>query len=167
MCLSSSAMGMYGEWLRVTPAELRQVMADPEASYQLTDTEETDRRSGTDKTWHALAYLLQRADFPVSIITGEQCVVDDPDDSEVDWGYGPPGYLTPQQVSIASSALADLTAERLLDGVSPADLAREQIYPQVWNRPDELAWAVHALPYMRDFFAAAAAQGDAILCWIG
>jgi hypothetical protein len=54
-----------------------------------------------------------------------------------------------------------------LDGVDPADLTREQIYPQVWNRPDELAWAVHRLPYARDFFAAAAAQGDAILCWIG
>src|SRR5690349_9959838 len=114
---------MNGEWLRVTPAELAAALAYPGDAYGLvTAADETgdieaiagNRRSGTDKTWHALAYLLERADFPIDIITGEQSLVDDPDDSDVDWGYGPPGYLTPDQVRRAADALSEVTADGLV-----------------------------------------------------
>jgi hypothetical protein len=171
---------MYGEWLRITPAQLDEVVADPGSAYQLVEAARdgggpaetvedsaVNPRSGTDKTWHALVYLLERAHFPVNIITGEQRLPDDADGTEVDWGYGPPGYLTPDQVRQAATALAELTGADLTADVERADLTRNAIYPQVWDEPDSLEWAVHALPFAQAYFASAAHRGDAVMCWIG
>jgi hypothetical protein len=168
---------MYGEWLRLTRAELERALADLEWVRQLIDRlDEADtgddkniaerRRFGSDKTWHALDYLLTRRGFPISIIYGEKSFVDDPDDADADWGYGPPQYLTAAQVRQAADALAGLTEEQLLDGVQQLDLERADIYPAIWDRPDELAWAVCYLPDARTYFEAAAKAGDAIICWI-
>src|SRR4051794_20932151 len=124
LCLYPAAMGMYGEWLRVSPAELERAKVDlPWAQDLASRFEETDhmdggrldppdvagRRSfGTDKTWHALSYLLERRNFPVSIIFGEAPFTNDPDDPGADWGYGPPSYLSPDEVQRAAEALANL-----------------------------------------------------------
>jgi hypothetical protein len=172
-------MGMYGEWLRVTPDELERAKADldwaEELAEQIAETEYgrddgsdlPDRRNfGTDKTWHALDYLLTRKGFPISIVFGEESFVDDEDEADVDWGYGPPRYLTAEQVRAAAEALASVTEEALLDGVDAADLVAEEIYPNVWDRPGELPWAVGELPNVKTYFAAAAKAGDAIICWI-
>jgi Domain of unknown function (DUF1877) len=169
---------MYGEWLRVTPAELDRAKADlgwardfvdeVDESFTGDDSDVADRRRfGTDKTWHALDYLLSRRDFPISVIYGEQSLVDDPDDDDADWGYGPPRYLTAAQVRQAADALAGITEEQLLDGVQQADLERENIYPAIWDRPGELPWAACYLPHVKTYFEAAAKAGDAIICWIG
>jgi hypothetical protein len=68
---------MYGEWLRLTTAQLERAKSDPDWLENLagylddgsydddpdgTDTE--GRRSGTDKSWQALEYLLSRRGFP-------------------------------------------------------------------------------------------------------
>jgi Domain of unknown function (DUF1877) len=181
---------MYGEWLRLTPAELDRARTDPDwvldmvmASDDMDDDNSTPeasaraRYSGTDKTWHALSYLLYRAEFPIEIIMGEQPLIasagNDEDDEESeeesgdDWSYGPPGYLTPDQVRQAAVALADITEASLIDGIDPADLTRNHVYPEIWDRPDELKWAVHAIPYIKAYFAAAAEAGEGIMCWIG
>jgi hypothetical protein len=159
---------MYGEWLRVTPEELAQVSADLRGWHVRAiemdegDTEITERRRfGSDKTWHALQYLLQRRDFPVDVIAGEQAF-----DSDIEWGYDRPGYLTPAQVMQAAAGLAALSAEDLIEGVDQEDLKVNDIYPSVWDRPDELEWAVWCIPDMTEFFGAAAKAGDAIICWI-
>ncbi|WBB68589.1 YfbM family protein [Micromonospora sp. WMMD812] len=178
-------MGMYGSWLRVSEAELARAKDDLDWAYGLaervSEAEDDDppgdpRCSGTDKAWHALQFLLDRRDFPVSIVYGEESFIDLPDDPEealdvieasgADWGYGPPGYLTPAQVVEAAAALAELTEEDLVGGVDPAELQRAEIYPTVWDRPGELAWVAHFLPGVRDYFIAAAKNGDAVICWI-
>ncbi|MGK5740472.1 DUF1877 family protein [Micromonospora sp. URMC 103] len=178
-------MGMHGSWLRVSAAELARAKEDLDWAYDLAErieaAEEAEapadpRRSGTDKAWHALDFLLDRRGFPVSIVAGEEWFVKLPDDGEAaqevlsdpetDWGYGPPRYLTPEQVAEAAAALADLTAEDLIGGVDPAELARAEIYPQAWDRPGELEWVAHFLPYVRDYFTAAAKNGDAVVCWL-
>ena len=78
-------VGMYGEYLRVTPDELARSIADPVWGRQLADSvieaefaEEPaePRNYGTDKSWHGLQYLLQRAGFPLDIVTGEQSFVE-------------------------------------------------------------------------------------------
>jgi hypothetical protein len=171
-------MGMYGEWLRVTPAELERAKADLDWARELAakaeeddtadDGDMTTRRSfGTDKTWHALDYLLGRRGFPVSIVFGEETFGDDADEAETDWGYGPQRYLTPEQVQRAAVELVPLSGEQLIDGVMHFDLVAEHIYPAIWDSPDELEWAVSGLAGVKAYFAAAAQAGDAIICWIG
>lgn len=174
-------MGMYGEYLRVTPDELARSIADPAWGRRLADSvieaefaEEPaePRNYGTDKSWHGLQYLLQRAGFPLDIVTGEQSFVDDLEnwdelaDSKIDWGAGPPGYLTPEQVKLAAELLARTPFEKLIEGVEPAELTREHIYPQVWDRPGELEQLGHHYDYLPTYFAAAARAGDAVICWI-
>jgi hypothetical protein len=99
-------MGTYGEWLRVSPAELERAKADLDWAYELAQqtaegkygNDLTERRSfSTDKAWHALSYLLDRAKFPVSIIYGEEWFVEDLEDPEADWGNGAPCYLILQR----------------------------------------------------------------------
>lgn len=87
------------------------------------------------------------------------------DNLEHDWGYGPPSYLTPAQVAVAAAQLAELTDDDLIRGVDPAELNRAEIYPGHWEEPRRLAWVAHYLPDIREFFAAAAAKGDAVICW--
>jgi hypothetical protein len=161
---------MYGEWLRVTPAELERALADLDwAHSHALATREAEQDSvppgqivsaqaiqswrsfGTDKSWNALMFLLDRVGFPLNIVVGEHDTVADPADSEVDWGFGPPRYLAPDQVRVAASALAKLDGVSLItDG----------------DRRGELTWAIADLPNIQAYFAAAAEAGDAVLCWI-
>ncbi|MEV1332957.1 DUF1877 family protein [Micromonospora costi] len=61
---------------------------------------------------------------------------------------------------------AGLTGAALIDGVDPAELHRAEIYPSVWDRPGELDWVAHFVPHVREYFTAAATNGDAVICWV-
>jgi Domain of unknown function (DUF1877) len=182
---------MYGNWLRVTPAEVQRAMNNPRWGAVVDQSQE--RRLGSDKTWHALSYLLDRKGFPVNLVFGEHSLADghtpgagltgfdsesagdgfdEPDlameleESALEWGYGPPGILTPQEVRIAAEALVQLQPDDLIRGVDAADLDSAEIYPHVWDSPEELEWAVHLVPDIKEYFGVAATSGDAVLCWI-
>lgn len=170
---------MNGNWLRVTPAELARAKDDLDWAYSLVQAAmdaEDERLSGTGKAWHAFDFLLQRRGIDPEIVYGAEAFVDtpdvEPDDDEYveefahDWGYGPPRYLTPDQVSSASAVLATLTEQDLSDGVDQAELDRAEVYPMIWDRPDQLGWVTHNLPYAQQFFTAAAREGDAVICWL-
>jgi hypothetical protein len=164
---------MNGNWLRVTPAELDRAKDDLEWAYELAEeaTEaQDDRWLSTSKAWHALDHLLNRYGFEVPLVFGSEAFVADSEleelPEELDWGYGPPRYLPPGKVAAAAAALADLTPDDLLRGVQPADLVRENIYPHLWDEPDSLPWITHTLPEIKEYFAAAAARGDAVICWL-
>ncbi|GIF72455.1 YfbM family protein [Asanoa siamensis] len=151
-------MGIDGMWLRVTPAELDRGLRDVDWLRRHAESVVGDDVASTGTTWHALDHLLLRRDFPVRLVMGEECVADD-----VDWGYGPPYYLTPAQVRTAAEALAPLTEADLIDGVDPGELTEARIYPGRWT---DLSPAVSHLSEAKSFFAAAAAAGDAVVCWI-
>jgi Domain of unknown function (DUF1877) len=85
---------------------------------------------------------------------------------EDDWGYGPPSYLTPVEVAAAAPRLAALTQDDLIRDVDPIELNRADIYPGNWEEPGELRWAAHYLPDVQSFFAGAAKDGDAVICWL-
>ncbi|MEH1027452.1 YfbM family protein [Micromonospora profundi] len=173
---------MNGNWLRVSPDQLEQARADLNWAYELAMTErdgDSERWAGTDKAWNALDFLLDRLGFEIPLVLGAESFVEFPDvepDSEEmfdflenledDWGYGPPSYLTPAQVATAASQLAALTEDDLIRGVDPQELKRADVYPGPWESSDELVWAAHYLPDVRNFFAAAARDGDAVICWL-
>ncbi|MFF7334971.1 DUF1877 family protein [Streptomyces sp. NPDC008150] len=122
-------MSMNGEYLRVTPAELK----DPEWAWGLVEEIEDAegepapaeaRHFTTHQTWHLLGFLLQRSAFPVDIVHGEEPLATD------DWGYGPPQYLTPEGVQLAADTLHRTTYDQLIQGVDPSELTKAEIYPQ-------------------------------------
>jgi hypothetical protein len=156
---------MYGSWARITADELIHARADPgRLTPLLVDDHACDdeRFNGTDKAWHAFAYLLERRGLDAEVVYGSDEFTDAPD-----WGYGPPRHLPPDRVAAAAAMLAGLTQERLADGIEVAELARKNIYPSVWDDPSEIGWVTHYLPYVQEYFALAAKEGDAIVCWIG
>ncbi|MEE6262653.1 YfbM family protein [Plantactinospora sonchi] len=159
---------MNGHWLRVTPTEWAKAREDPDWAFTLARSaweDEAWRLCSTDKAWHALDFLLSRRGFGVPLVYGAELLVDLPAGLDVDWGYGPPLVLPPKQVAVAASELAQLTEEDLVRGVEQADLDRADIYPAVWDRPGELDWVTGHLPRAQEFFAAAARDGHAVICW--
>ncbi|WP_437100723.1 YfbM family protein [Streptomyces kronopolitis] len=167
-------MSMIGEYARVTPAELDRALGDPEWALTLVDARreaEADscpppaaaRCLDVDKAWDALGFLLRRRGFPVDIVHGEE-----PVPGADDWGYGPPRYLTPEQVREAAAALAGITGDGLTAGVGPADLAAAEVYPTiVWERGEPLDYVREHYALLRPFLCAAAEQGDGVLMWLG
>jgi hypothetical protein len=173
---------MNGNWLRVSPAELDEARADLDAAYDLAEEarngEHPGRWAGSGQAWNGLDFLLHRLGFDVPLIFGAESLVELPDvepdspemaeflESADDWGYGPPAALTPAQVATAATRLAGLTEADLVRDVDPAELDRAECYPGGWTEPGRLEWVAHHLPNAQRFFAAAAKDGDAVICWL-
>jgi hypothetical protein len=173
---------MIGEYARLTPSELNRAIDDPEwvmdhiehlkdtleeADIRVDDWDGSDDPPGrakfysTYKTWHLLAYLLERASFPVGVVYGEHML-----DDEQDWGYGPASYLTPDRVKYAANALDATPYSQLAQGVTSDDLNAAEIYPSPWDDEVGIEWGRDYYERLTAFFGAAADAGDAILCWI-
>jgi hypothetical protein len=161
-------MGMIGEYARLTPDELARAMTDPEWAHetvlemnQTGSPADPPRRLDVDKAWDAMRFLLARAAFPVEIVLGEEALP-----GSDDWGYTQPFYLTPDRVRAASAALAETPFSALTDGVRLSDLEDAAVYPSIWDEEDALEYVQHYYDYLRAFFAAAAAEGDAVVAWV-
>jgi hypothetical protein len=165
-------MSMNGEYLRVTREELARAIEDPEWALEFADDvrdteEDADLPPGkarhitTHKAWQAIAFLLERAGFPVDVVFGELSFAEDED-----WGYGPPRYLTVEQVEEAAETLRTKAFDDLIDGVTPADLDQAHVYPEIWDEPDSLEWIRGCYEPLSPFFGAAAADGHAMLLWL-
>ncbi|MEU2432082.1 YfbM family protein [Streptomyces sp. NPDC007861] len=162
---------MNGEYLRVTPAELERALKDPEWAWdlaeELQDTEAEGepapaeaRHFTTHQTWHLLGFLLQRSTFPVDIVHGEEPI------ATGDWGYGPPQYLTPERVRLATDTLHRTTYDQLIQGVDPSELTKAEVCPLIWDSPASLEWASDLFTPLTEFFQGAASAGHAMLIWI-
>lgn len=179
--LYDARVSMNGEYLRVTAAELRHAIEDPQWALdhadQVRDAVDLADQAGdewdgldpqqarqryltTHKAWDAIGYLLRRNGFPVDISSGVHAFTDD------DWGYGPAHYLTAQEVADAATALAATPFDALVAGVTAAGLAEAEVYPMMWDEPDALDWIRHWYEPLAGFFAAAADAGDSILVWL-
>ena len=165
---------MNGEYLRVTPDELGRALKDPEWALELAqDVRDAEEEAGpspgearylsTHKAWQAIGFILDRAGFPVDIVYGEGRFADD---EEIDWGYGPPRYLTPERVQTAGQALAATSFDALAAGVTQAALTQADIYPQVWDEPDSIEWVRGWFEPLIPYFGNAATQGQAMLIWL-
>jgi hypothetical protein len=161
---------MYGEWLRVSPADLRRGQADPgtlwalverayATEFDLPEPALTRRRwFGTEKVWNAFAFLLRPQHLPVSLVLGESPLPPH--------GGWTPRCLSPVEVRAAATALSPLTVDALIAGVDATAFRREEIYPHAWGSREELRWVADVLPDVTTYFTAAAVAGDAVLCWI-
>ncbi|MYS06097.1 DUF1877 family protein [Streptomyces sp. SID6041] len=75
--------------------------------------------------------------------------------------------LTAERVRVAVAALEAHAPDSLTDGVTPADLADANVYPQiVWERGEEPDWVAAHWADLANYLRAAAREGDAMLLWI-
>ena len=118
---------------------------------------------GLEKAWHGVHYLLSGrvdpAEDPLAsaILGGEEIGSD-----EGFSGYGPPRAFDPQRVAEIAAALANPGLERTAAARFDSErMNRLGLYPGF--RADDAEWLMEGLRRLRGFYAAAAANGQAIV----
>ena len=114
-----------------------------------------------DKAWHGLHYLLCGAAEPTPGPLGQ--AVFGGDEIGDDMGYGPARCFTAAKTSEIAQALQAPGLESALRGrFDPNAMEQLGLYPGGWHHegPD---WLIDAFRTLRDFYAAASADGQAVV----
>lgn len=167
-------MSMMGDFISVSPAELESYLQDSSRLETLLDAILEDRTAEAftiGKSFDGLSYLLtgksseqiSEAKPPLSLaIFGGQKI--DPDQ---DLGYGPAGFLTPDQVKEVNAALAPITRANLEKNYDAGKMEELGIYPGGWeDKGTSLEWLGKELINLQSFYADAAAKGMAVVMLI-
>jgi hypothetical protein len=154
-------VGVIAYYARVTAAELDGLVKEPAFIRQLARRVD---RSGPrfldiDKAWDRIFFILDEWIFPVDVIFGEN-LLPGPDD------WGPPGYLTVEQVREAAEEFFE-------SGTAPVSTFFATSWPEPENTHPRVSLD-HALQmsYVGDYYNALAAfiqaaahAGDAVVMW--
>ncbi|MEO3765744.1 YfbM family protein [Streptomyces sp. B5E4] len=170
-------MSMIGEYARVTPAELDRAVREPDWArgfiFELLETEtgaeedagsDITRFPDTDKAWVG----RHRVSAPPRRLPSGRHLRRGIDTRSRRLGYGPPRYLTPEQVRTAAEVLGTTSSDRLVHGVSQEDLARADVYPLiVWERGESFDYVRGHYEALVEYFRGAAGDGDGLPLWLG
>ncbi|MBC7973481.1 MAG: DUF1877 family protein [Myxococcales bacterium] len=152
---------MIGE-LRQVPAGLVTALEDRARRREVAKVVMASEGLSLDRAWSGLGFLL-----------GGLCA-EDPMGGQVlhgvDSGYGPPELLVPEDVQACARELAALDEPTLREAYDPSAMARENVYPNIWDRPGErernLAWLIETFRSVRDFYQDAARRGHGVLYFV-
>jgi hypothetical protein len=148
-------MSMNGQ-LRQIPADLMDRLDDEKVVDGIMDSDGLD----VGKAWNGLHYLY------CGDASGESAVLDGEALEHGDAGYGPPQYLTPDEVSRYATKLEQTSDERLRRAYRPADMREEKVYGGNWEDPRELEWLIAAAHKVRAFYRDAADKGAGMLLYL-
>ena len=164
-------MGMIMYLLRISKQELESYIDKPDLFLEnrVDDAYSMD----IDKAWGGILYLLTGKAFAFGSLEDE---VDSLNriffsaqffDEDMDVGYGPAHYLTPEQVAGIHRKIASLTEADLKSHYDTEAMNEEEkLYPSLdWNEKifDYLYFHFQAL---QSFFATAASRGEAIVTYL-
>lgn len=166
-------MSMIGMFRRLGEQDLTRLREEPEL---LVDYVDEDAPAGfgpfadldVDKAWHAIHFLLTGVAWdgepPLNFIAGGGTEVGE------ELGYGPARSLTSVEVRTLAAALEVIPRESLLQRFDPSALTAAEIYPNIWDRPDEeddtRGYVGEYYEQLRAFILDAATGGEALLIWI-
>ena len=162
-------MSMIGNFLRLSSDELAALVADPSSTeaFIYPNDEEHEDSIDVDKAWHGIHYLLTGDSWGgepplANAVLGGTEIGDD-------FGYGPARYLTADEVHAVAEALKDIAADAFRLRYVPSDLSKNEIYPEIWDDPDDDAVGYLTTWYetLRDYYIDAAARGQAMLKYLG
>ncbi len=149
-------------WRRAGAAELDSVERAPDAAGLLLADSGPGDLFDVGRAWHAVHMLLNGSPWGGSgpafdaVLGGT--TVGDPST------YEPVRVLVPERVQAVAALLAGLSADDLRPRFTHRAFRQAEVYPDVWDQPDVLtAFVLPAYEQLRDFYAAAAAAGDAVL----
>jgi hypothetical protein len=168
-------MGMIMNLFRVSKQEFDNFVAKPSLFEEWAETfyENDERLLDIDKAWSGILYLLTGKAFASGSPEDE---VDSLNriffsaqffDEDMDVGYGPAHYLTPEQVvgihhKIASLTEADLKARYDTEAMNE----EEELYPSLdWNE-EIFEYLYFHFQALQSFFATAASKGEAIVTYL-
>ncbi len=142
--------------------------SDVSGPIQSAAQEEGPNDLDLDKMWHSIHFLLTGSawggEFPENFILQGREVGD------VDVGYGPARGFTSWEVAQISSALDDIDGPDLLQRYDPQKLIAAEIYPSIWDRPEEeddiKEDILHSYVRLKAFIADAASRERAMLAYL-
>lgn len=158
-------MSMIGHFLAVPQAELDALRDDPQQVEEALFSTHEDDDVAVEKAWHGIHFLLtgEVASGPwplANVVFGRTPIGDE------DLGYGPAMATDAADVPAIAAALAALADDELRARFDPD--AMDEIYPNIWDEGDEaLEYLMHHLQHVRAFYRDAAAQGKAVITWLG
>jgi hypothetical protein len=188
-------MSMIGNYRRITPQQLADLQREPESIMEFLypdwsglpamwepvermlepddvgidgpDFHAPDRYLDVDKAWHGIHFLLT-GEAGGGALPLRNAVLGGTKLGDVDVGYGPARFLTPDEVKKVAEALSNISEDDLRAGYDPSALEAAEIYPTIWEREGD-----EALEYLMDnyvelveFFQEAARCGDAMLLYL-
>jgi len=188
-------MSVNFKYRRITPQELAAFQNNPPSIAAFFGTDKLDRFLG-DEEFDEVEYLdepspvddperlfdLTNSGMAVHyLLTGEimpsvsnippplfYVVMGGTPISDEDVGYGPPRYLTPEQVKEAADALSKLAPEYLRGGFDVAAYSAGGGYPSMrstgWE-PEDIEPLLDEYSSLRNFFLGTVERGDALLLW--
>ena len=164
-------MGMIMYLLRISKQELESYIDKPDLFLEnrVDDAYSMD----IDKAWGGILYLLTGKAFASGTPEDE---VDSLNriffsaqffDEDMDVGYGPAHYLTPEQVAGIHRKIASLTEADLKARYNPEAMCEEEeLYPSLdWNEED-FEYLYSHFQALQSFFATAASRGEAIITFL-
>ena len=164
-------MGMIMYLLRISKQELESYIDKPDLFLEnrVDDAYSMD----IDKAWGGILYLLTGKAFASGSPEDE---VDSLNriffsaqffDEDMDVGYGPAHYLTPEQVAGIHRKIASLTEADLKARYDPEAMnEEEELYPSLdWNEED-FEYLYFHFQALQSFFATASSRGEAIVTFL-
>ena len=147
-------------WRRTTADELDLLERDPDAAGLFLADSDPDQLFDVGRAWHAVHMLLNGSPWGGSgpafdaVLGGT--TLGDPST------YEPVRVLLPPRVSAVAVLLAGLPDLRAR--FTHRAFRQAEVYPDVWDQPDVLtSFVLPASEALREFYAQAAAAGDAVL----
>ncbi|MEU9126438.1 YfbM family protein [Streptomyces sp. NPDC048506] len=137
-------MGMVISFTRVTPEELDKAVKDPEWAeeflWEVDELRPDNPGADLDKAWAGLEFLLGEADESIEFLMDG-----DPIDDE-----GTLFSWSVESVQDVAKRLRALPWERLATHYDPVQMAKEKVYPNIWDPENEfeleyLKWAYDEL----------------------
>lgn len=122
-----------------------------------------------DKAWHGLHFLFTGSDWEGDFPQGFIATCGEPVGDE-DVGYGPARSFTPDEVEKIAKFLATQNEDVLRKRLDPKKMKELEIYPDIWDRADDLEenWEYLAENFrtMKQFIAETAAKKMALLVYL-
>jgi len=164
-------MGMIGNLLRVTNAELEAYLEDSsllEDKLYVDEINEDEKFADIDKTWEGIIFLLtgkslDTAEHHLTRILFSGQIIDE----DQDLGLGPAHYLTPEEVVELNNEISKITVEGLKQNFNPEKMNELDIYPSIWNEGDDaFDYLVEGFLSVQHIFAEAAKNKEAMITFI-
>jgi hypothetical protein len=139
---------------------------EEESSYVLPYDPAAHAGLDIDKAWHAIHFLLTGSAWEGTPPLAN-AVLGGTELGEEDVGYGPPRYLTPEEVQETAEALRAISTEDLLKRATPQEMMAADIYPNIWDRgEEELEYIAEYYEMLTSFFTATAEANEAMLLYL-
>jgi Domain of unknown function (DUF1877) len=166
-------MGMIGNYLRVSEEELKEFLNDSSKLDErvFNESDEADPNLiDIDKAWDGIFYLLtgktldtySEATLPLLWISFPPNEID----PDLDMGYGPACYTTPEQTKELSAVLNTITIEEFKSRYNGKLMMELDIYPQVWENEEGLDYLVEYFTELKTFYKTAVENNQAVIVFI-